>query len=325
MKRREFIALLGSAAAWPLEARAERATLPLIGYIGGAYADASVKRMQVMRDGLAETGFIVGRSVAIEYRWAEDQPDRIPALAADLVAQRAKIIIADSTLVANTVRAIAGQTPIVFLSGADPIKLGWVHSLNRPGTNLTGVFMLNTEATQKRAELLIEAIPQIKTVGFLGNTRNPNFPTHRREIEAAAQRYNFELRILAVVKEDEFDYAFHHISQLRPSGMVVQADPWLDARADQLINLASKYEVPAIYQWREQTEAGGLISFGVDLRGVYRTIGNLVGRILSGAAPEEVPVQQATKIELIVNSKTAKALHLRIADSIMIRADEIIE
>jgi putative ABC transport system substrate-binding protein len=325
LRRRDFIGMAGAAATWPQWASAEKATVPVLGYVGSAFADASAKRMGVLRQSLAEAGFIVGQNLAIEYRWAENRSERLPALAADLVERQAKVIIADGTDAVRAVRRIAGNTPIVFLTAADPVGLGWVRSLNQPGTNLTGVAMLATEVTQKRAELLVEAVPTIKTVAFFANAQSANFIIFRREMESASHLRGFDLRIFAVTNEGEFDGAFHRISQMRPSGMVVQADPWLDARAVQLIGLAAKYELPAIYQWREQTEAGGLLSFGVDLREIYRIVGNLAGRVLTGVSPGEIPVQQATKIELIVNLKTARALRLRIAESILLRADEVIE
>lgn len=245
--------------------------------------------------------------------------------AEDLVRRGAKVIIADSTVVNVAVRSAVGQIPVVFLSGADPVKLGWVQSLNRPGGTQTGVVMLNTELTQKRAELLAEAAPGLKALGLLGNAANTNIAVHRREMETTARARRLELQIFASRSEVELEAAFRRIAESRPAGMVIQADPWLDSRADQIIAHAAKYETPSIFQWREQTEAGGLISYGVDLRAVYRTIGNMVGRILDGMPPSELPVQQATKIELIVNLRTARVLGLKVAESVLVRADDLIE
>jgi putative ABC transport system substrate-binding protein len=323
--RRDFAALAAGMAAWPALARAQTAQPPLVGYISGAFAETAGTRMQWLRRGFGEAGFAEGRNVQIAYHWAQNRMERVPEFVSDLLRRGAKVIIADSTPVILAARPALGDAAAVFLIGSDPVKIGLVRSLNSPGVNMTGVVMLNTQLTQKRAELLHEVVPDIRAIGFLGHHHNPNFSTHVDEMAAAARARSLVLKTFSMRDERDFEPAFRELAQTAPTALVVQADPWLDARVSRIIALAATYRIPAIYQWREQVEAGGLVCYGVSILDGYRQVGAMAGEILSGRKASALPVQQSVKIEMLINAKTAKALGLKVPDSILLRADEVIE
>jgi putative ABC transport system substrate-binding protein len=325
LARRELAALAAGAIAWPALGRAQTAPPPLVGYISGAFAETAGTRMQWLRKGLAEAGYAEGRGVRIAYHWAQNRMERVPGFVTELLRDGAKVIIADSTPVILAARPALGDAAAVFLIGSDPVRIGLVRSLNSPGVNMTGVVMLNTQLTQKRAELLHEVVPDIRTIGLLGHHHNPNFPTHVGEMATAARARGLALKTFSMRDERDFEPAFRELAQTAPAALVVQADPWLDARVSRLIALAANYRIPAIYQWREQVEAGGLVSYGVSILDGYRQVGAMAGEILGGRKASTLPVQQSVKIEMLINVKTAKVLGLKIPEATLLRADEVIE
>jgi putative ABC transport system substrate-binding protein len=327
MKRREFITLFGTAAAWPLGARAQQVAMPVIGLLGSASADVWAGRLRAFRQGLSETGYFEGRNVAIEYRWAEGQNDRLPALAADLVRRQVTVIVAPgSTPAALAAQAATSTIPIVFWVGGNPVELGLVGTLNRPGGNLTGVTTLNTELEPKRLELLHELVPTASIIALLVNPTSPilaEFTT--KDLHSAARTRGLELLVLNASTERECDTVFANLRQLRVGGLVIASDAFFSSRLEQLGALAIRYAVPAVYQFREFAVAGGLMTYGSSLTDPFRQAGTYTGRVLKGEKPADLPVQQVTKIELIINLKTAKALGLTIPLPLLGRADEVIE
>ena len=327
MRRREFITLLGSAAVWPLAARAQQAAMPAIGVLSAEWRDLFADRLRAFHEGLSETGYVEGRNLAIEYRWAEGRNDQLPALAAELVRRQVTVIVtAGSTPAALAARAATTTIPIVFYLGADPVEVGLVTSLSRPGGNLTGVVTLNVEVGAKRLELLHELIPTATVVALLLNPTNPTLAqTLSRDLQAAARTLGLQLHVLHASNEREIDTAFATLVQLRAGALVIGADALFNSRSEQLAALTVRHAVPAIYQFREFVSAGGLMSYGTTVVDTYRPVGVYTGRILKGEKPAELPVQQATRLELIINLKTAKALGITVPLPLLGRADEVIE
>jgi putative ABC transport system substrate-binding protein len=323
MNRRKLMLLMSGAMTAAGAVRAQQKATPLIGYLsaGSPYAPL----VAAFRQGLSETGYVEGQNVAIEYRWAEGSYDRLPALAADLVGRKVDVI---ATL-GGTSSALAAKTatstiPIVFSSG-DPVEQGLIASLARPGGNLTGFSIMNTELMPKRVELLSELVPQAKVIALLVNPNNPNTEGIFREVQEAARVKGLQLQILKAATESELDTAFASLVQEKTGALVVNVDPFFNSRREQLLALTSRHAVPAIYGWRELAAAGGLISYGMNFALNYREVAIYVGKILMGAKPADLPVQQPTKFELVVNLKTARALGLTIPQSILAAADEFIE
>jgi len=313
IRRREFITLIGCVAAWPLAARAQQPAMPVLGFLNGGTAEGYAPMVAAFRQGLNEAGYVEGRNVAIEYRWAEGHYDRLPALAADLVQQKVTVIAATSTPAALAAKAATSTVPIVFTTGGDPIKLGLVASLGRPGGNLTGVTTLNVEVGPKRLELARELFPGATTFALLVNPASPLAATVSKDLQAVADTLGVRLHVLHASTEADFEAAFATAAQLRAAALVIStADPLFNSHAAQLGALALRHSVPAIYQYREFAAAGGLMSYGGYATDTYRLGGVYTGRILKGEKPADLPVQQATKVELIINLKTAKALGITV-------------
>jgi putative ABC transport system substrate-binding protein len=325
--RREFVAAFGGAAAtWPLAARAQQATMPVIGWLNAGSPDESGVRIRVFRQGLGETGYVEGRNVAIEYRWADDQNDRLPALAADLVRRQVTVIAALGVPAVTAAKAATTTIPIVFQGGFDPVAVGVVASLNRPGGNLTGVSSLGVGLGPKRLELLHELVPTATVVALLVNPTNPtSSETQSRDMEAAARTLGLQLHVLHASNERDFETVFASLIRLRADGLVIGNDGFLITWAAQLGALTLRHAVPTIYQFREFAVAGGLMSYGTSNIDAMRLAGVYAGRILKGEKPADLPVQQSTKVELIINLKTAKELGLTLPLALLTRADEVIE
>jgi putative tryptophan/tyrosine transport system substrate-binding protein len=325
MRRREFIALLGSAAlARPLAGHAQQSAMPVIGFLNSASAQAYARPLAAFREGLNTAGYVDGRNVAIEYRWADGHYDRLPAMAAELIDRQVAVIAANGPAV-PLAKAATTTIPIVFTAGFDPIELGLIASLNRPGGNLTGVSILNAELGPKRLELLRELLPTATTVALLINPNNPSAATVSRELQAVARTIGLEIHVLHASTEAELDATFAGLAQLRASALAIGNDPFFNSRSAHLAALTNRHAMPAIYQYREFAAAGGLMSYGGSLTDSYRQAGIYTGRILAGAKPGDLPVQQSTKVELIINLKTAKALGLTVPLPLLGRADEVIE
>ena len=326
MKRREFIILLGSAAAtWPLAARAQQRT-PVIGFLSGASAATFHEERAALQRGLSETGYTEGQNVAVEYRWADNQQDRLPGLAAELVAKPVDVIATfGGTLSSLAAKAATKSIPIVFVTGDDPVRLGLVASLNRPGGNETGVTFITTSLETKRLEILRELVPKAAVIGLLVNPTFPDAEVHMKELPSVARRIGQQAVVVAATNEPEIDAAFATLVQRRASALLVTSDPFFGRRREQLAALAARHKIPAIYWRREFVTSGGLISYGASFTDAYRQTGVYVGRILHGARPDDLPVMQPTRFELIINLRTAKALGLAVPPSLLARADEVIE
>jgi putative ABC transport system substrate-binding protein len=325
MRRRELIALLGGAAitaSSPI-AFAQQPALPVVGYLTTRAANEDPHLLDGFRSGLGQAGYVEGRNVAIEYRWAEGQFKRLPELAADLVRRRVNVIAALSGSAAA--KAATTTIPIVFELAGDPVEFGLVASLSRPGGNLTGVTTLSVELVSKRLELLHEAVPTATTIALLANPTGPNAETLSRNLQAAARTLGLQLHVLHASSERDFDVAFATLAQLRVGGLVVGTDAFFTSHSESLGALVRRHAVPTIYQYREFAAAGGLMSYGSNLADAYRQAGIYVGRILKGESPADLPVQQSTKVELIINLATAKALGITFPLTLLGRADEVIE
>jgi putative tryptophan/tyrosine transport system substrate-binding protein len=325
MKRRDFITLLGGAAAWPLAARAQQPAIPEVGILSSGTSGQSAAWVRGLLEALGETGYVDGRNVRIEYRWADDQYDRLTALAADLVARRVAVIAANGSPAALAAKRATATIPIVFQIGVDPIEAGLVTSLNRPGGNLTGFVNLALELGPKRLELIHELIPSASAVALLINPTRSTATAELSVIEAAARALKLDLHVLHASSERDFEAAFAATQQHRAGGLVIAGDPTFNWRTEQLAALSLRYRVPAIYQSRAFAAAVGLISYGSNMAQTRHQTGSYVGRVLRGEKPAELPVQQSTAVELIINLKTAKALGLDVPATLLGRADEVIE
>jgi putative ABC transport system substrate-binding protein len=325
MRRREFITLLGGAAAWPLAARAQQPALPVIGFLNSTSLDGYRPMLNAYRQGLQESGYVEGGNVAIEYRWAEGRNDRLPAMAAELVRRQVSIIVAMDTASVLAARAATTTVPIVFYTGGDPVQLGLVTSLSRPGGNLTGVVTLAVELAAKRLQLLHELVPAANTIALLVNPTDSNVETTLKSLRAAARDLGLQLQVLRASTEREIDDAFAALPQLQVGGVVIGPDVFFNTRSEQLGALASRHGVAAIYQYRTFVLAGGLMSYSSDIAESHRLAGGYTGQILKGEKPADLPVQQAAKVELIINLKTARTLGLTMPTALLVRADEVIE
>lgn len=326
IKRREFIALFGGAAAWPLAARAQQPSMPAIGYLNisspGAYASLAT----AFRQGLDDEGYVEGRTVTIEFRFADFQPSRLPALAAELVDRRVAVIAATGgTVTALSAKAATATIPIVFTTGDDPVQVGLVPSLNRPGGNLTGISLFGAGLGAKRLGLLHEMFPSATAIGFLVNPRNPETENEANDVRKAARSLGIQILLASALTESDLDAAFATLVERRAAGAIIAYDTFLNAQRDQIGALAARYSLPLMQVSRESAVAGGLISYGPSIPSVYRQAGGYVGRILKGAKPADLPVQLPTTFELIVNLKTARALGLTVPNTLLVSADEVIE
>jgi putative tryptophan/tyrosine transport system substrate-binding protein len=327
MRRRDVITLLGSAAAsWPLAARAQQPALPVIGFLCVDSREGFADRLRAVHQGLNEAGFVEGRNVAIEYRWADGQIDRLPALAADLARRQVNVIAtAGASPAALAAKAATATIPIVFQIGADPVASGLVASLNRPGGNLTGVTSLNTELGPKRLELLHELVPAANLLAVLINPKGSQAAIQLDGFQAAARTLGLQLHVLHASSEHDFDMVFTSVRQLRAGGLAIGPDPLFLSRSEQLAAMALRHAVPTISPYREFVPPGGLMSYGGSLTEQYRLVGVYTGRILKGDKPADLPVEQITRVELAINMKTARALGLSFPTALLVRADEVIE
>jgi putative ABC transport system substrate-binding protein len=332
LHRRDFITLLGGAAVgWPRVSRAQQLHLPLIGYLSNNNQNDRPYMANAFRQGLREAGYVEGRNVAIEYRWAENQNDLLPALAADLVLRQPTVIFADTGIAALAAKAATMTIPIVFLSGVDPVSYGLVASLNRPGGNLTGASILSVELIPKRLEVLHELVPTATTIAFLINPTNPFFPSFNRDgtptatLQAAARSLGVELVVLQASSERDFEAVFASLLRLRAGALLTNNDPLFNTHSEQLAGLTVRHSIPSMFPNREFAAAGGLASYGGNFADSWRLVGVYTGRILKGEKPADLPVQQITKVELVINLKTAKALGITVPITLLARADEVVE
>ena len=327
MRRREFITVVGGGlATWPLAARAEQPKIPLVGFLGTGSPQSDAFRVAAVRRGLIEAGYAEGRNVAFEYRPAEDHYERLPALAAELVHRKVAVIVAIGGVTsAVAAKSASATTPIVFEIGGDPVGLGLVASLNRPGGNITGVSFLISTLVEKALEVLHETVPEAALIGYLENPTNADAEINTKNVLAAAESVGQKLLVVKASTDSELEAAFVTLAQQRAGALVVGAEPFFINRRVKLVELAARQELPAIYTLREFVAAGGLMSYGTSITEALRLAGLYAGRILKGEKPADLPVQQSTKVELVINLKTAKALGIKIPYTIMGRADEVIE
>jgi putative ABC transport system substrate-binding protein len=326
VRRREFITLLGgAAAAWPLAARAQQPAMPVVGFLAPGSADSDAYRAAAFRQGLGETGFVDGQNLKIEYRWAEDHYDRLGGLADDLVRRRVALIVSSSTPATLAAKAATATIPIVFEAASDPVKLGFVDSLSRPGRNITGVTQSAEEVLPKRFQLMNEVLPKARVLALLVNPTDPQAEPQTREARMAVTNLGLELQVLTARTEHELEVVFAKVAGLGAGGIVIGGSAFFTSRGQQLAQRASQHAVPAIYQSRQFTAAGGLMSYGSSITESHRLVGIYAGRILKGEKPSELAVQLATKVELFINLKTAKALGINIPNTLIGRADEVIE
>jgi putative tryptophan/tyrosine transport system substrate-binding protein len=326
MKRRQFITLLGGAtASWPAAARAQQAAMPVIGFMNPGSPGPLRQQVAAFRDGLKEVGFVEGQNVAVDYRFAEGHFDRLPALAADLVSRQVAVLVASGNQGAFAAKQATATIPIVFTVGDDPVATGLVASLNRPGGNLTGVSLLATGLEAKRLGLLHELVPRATTIAAFVNANYPPAETQLRDLQKAAPSLDVQLFIVRVGAESDFNTAFSTIVQQRAGALQVCSSPLFNARRQHLVLLAARHAIPAIYEWRDFAEAGGLMSYGSKLSDAYGQAALYAGRSLKGAKPADLPIVQATRFEFVINLNTAKALSIEVPDTLLARADEVIE
>jgi putative ABC transport system substrate-binding protein len=328
MRRRDLITMIGgAAAAWPLAARSQQPVMPVIGFVHLASLETTSEYVAAFRQGLGDTGYVEGKNIAIEYRWAEGQNDRLPTLIAELIRHEVSVIvILESTHGALSAKAATQTIPVVFMQGADSVRIGLVNSLKRPGGNLTGIDLLLAEAVGLRLELLLELVPAAKLIAYLRNPTNPVFAENEtRELQSAASALGVRLLFVNASRPSEIDAAFADLVQQRADALFVSSDGFLLTHPDQIVALAARYAVPAIYGWRRAMTLGGLMSYGTDFFYSWRQAGVYTGRILKGERPAEMPVQQVTKVELLINLKTARALGMTFSQNLLARANEVIE
>jgi putative tryptophan/tyrosine transport system substrate-binding protein len=326
LKRREFVSLLcGAAAAWTLAARAQQSAMPVIGFLSSLTQADSVRFDAAFRRGLSDMGYVEGQSVSVEYRWITDHYDPLPAMAIDLVQRQAAVIAAIGPPAVLAAKAATTTIPIVFVTGADPLKFGLVSSFNRPGGNITGIWMVTTVLAQKRLQLLHELVPKADSIGLLVNPTSPVAEPQTRDAQAAAGALGLKLIVLNAVTESDFDQVFATLLQQRSAALFVSADPFLSSRREHLVALSARHAIPTLYEYREFVEAGGLMSYGTVLGEGYYKGGVYAGRILKGASPADLPVEQVNKLELVINLKTARTLGLEIPSILLALADEVVE
>jgi putative ABC transport system substrate-binding protein len=326
MRRREFITLIGGAAVGlPLPAQAQKSAMPIIGFLGTRASGEDPQLLTAFHQGLKEAGYVEGQNIAMEYRFAENQYDRLPMLAADLVRRQVSVIVANGSA-AQAAKKATAQIPIAFVAGFDPVEVGLVASINRPGGNITGVSILDVELGPKRLQLLHDLVPAVTIIAVLVNPSDPvRAEITSKELQAAAHTLGLELHVLRASTDRDLDTVFARVVELRAGGLVIGGEPFFNSRSEQLGAMSIRYAVPTIYQFRPFAVAGGLVSYGASLTDAYRLVGVYTGQILKGNKPAELPIQRATKVELIINLKTAKALGINVPNTLIGRADEVIE
>jgi putative tryptophan/tyrosine transport system substrate-binding protein len=324
MKRREFITLLGGAAIWPVAAHAQQ-PMPVIGYLSALRQADSAHFDAALRRGLAEMGYVEGHNVAIESHWITERYDPLPAMAGELVQRHVNVIVAGGPPAVLAAKAATASIPIVFVTGADPLKFGFVSSFNRPTGNITGIWMVTTVLAEKRLQLVHDLVPNAESVALLVNPTSPVADPQVQDAQAAAGKLNLKLSVMTAVTESDFDRVFATLAQQRTNALLVSADPFFSSRREHFVALAARHAIPTIYEFREFVEAGGLMSYGPVLPDGYYRGGLYAGRILKGAKPADLPVEQTNKLELVINLKTAKALDLEVPPTLLVAADEVIE
>jgi putative ABC transport system substrate-binding protein len=326
MRRREFIGIVSGAVAWPLAARAQQPTMPVIGFLNSGSADAYADRIVAFREGLGQIGYIEGQNATIDFRWAFGQYERLAGLATELARRPVSVLVATGgEPAALAAKTATSSIPIIFAIGGDPVKLGLVASYNQPGGNATGATLLTATLETKRLGLLHELVPHAATIGALLNPNYPVFDGQLKDVGDAAQTFGLQLNVLRANTDEEIEVAFKTVKQLNIAALAVAAAPFFDTRRAKLVSLAARYAVPTVYQFREFATAGGLMSYGVSIPHVYRQVGVYTGRILKGEKPADLPVVQPTKFELVINLKIAKVLGITVPQSILSQADEVID
>jgi putative tryptophan/tyrosine transport system substrate-binding protein len=325
MRRRDFIGVIVGSAAWSTVAGGQQPTTLVIGFMNGGSSKALSGLAAAFRHGLGETGYVEHQNIAIEYRWAEGHPEQLAALAGDLVRRNVSLIVATTTSAAVAAKAATSTIPIVFETAGDPVALGLVRSLNRPGRNVTGVTQLSSELVAKRLGLLHDLVPTASTVGFLGNPADPRFVSQTKDVQEAAKTAGLQIQVFSASTDEGLDRAFADLAQVRVGALMVGTSVFFNSRREKIVALAARQGVPAIYQYREFADVGGLVSYGSSITDAYRQAGVYAGRILKGEKPADLPVLRPTKFELIINAKTAKALGLTIPAGLLAIADEVIE